>query len=841
MNNLTCVIIFLFASINAFSQDLPEGFEEKIKKEFLNISEEVRQNELQLTFEQYLENRTLSYLNKQQFYSSISGTRSVNNLCDNGTFESGDVNLGDWNFYWEGAAGSWSPVTYTSNSGTNRMNTGSFIAADHHLSVHHQAVSLGPDPTAPSLSKVWSFPVGNSKSLRLGNKGVKYGKESVAKVITVTNSNKMLTFSYAMVVQNPGHGVNQDPSFRLNIIDATNPANNYNNLVHLGGLGINYITSSHPLLKTHHGDIRYKDWACVSVDLSSLIGKTIIIEFENRDCWAGGHWGYSYLDNICLSCDGANGDEGSIKIDQGQSSDCEIPGQICIDFSLPNGTNPSLDLELQIIQNGTIVATLNSPTLSTGNSYCFNLTSSNTSGLNVFLLGFDYKVIGRPKLNGFSLSPKIIGSSTDGIINGVNNDYDIYCPLDCCKTPLKIVPSGITYVDNKTISGIELSTTVQSFKIDSDSKIPITEFRVSLLDMHWDYNYDDCAKCIDNPALWSSIETPTSHIGNAATGLKKNGPKLDPYYNYDLLKGDGNLREMIWSNPNGSMLKKGDHFDISYWMPPLSEIPCCTRNISVCQRFSWKDANCALCDTIICSNIQPQLDFSIEIEVEKNGCCERVLTANSDAPTSFLWNTGETIKQITVTQNGTYTVTATLGGNSVTKTILVTDIMSGAFPLLSFNSLFHPDFVPPYKNKFYIMDISPDKVNEGIPNSYNANEYKLEIWHRWNTHEGQGNPLKVITGTSSECNGFNNWDIFWDGTDQSGVSLKDEKTDSYVWRLTLKNCTNESSRLTYRTTWDPKCGNCIKWKKFLWWTWCAEYEGCWNIENFEYGDVQMTR
>lgn len=227
--------------------------------------------------------------------------------------------------------------------------------------------------------------------------------------------------------------------------------------------------------------------------------------------------------------------------------------------------------------------------------------------------------------------------------------------------------------------------------------------------------------------------------------------------------------------------------------------------------------------------------------VENKGCCERIIKASSPKNAVYQWSTGEVSDSIVVSQNGTYYVTATAGGSSISKSVNISDIMLGAFPLLSFNSLFHPDFVPPYKNKFYIIDISPGKVTQGVPNSYNANEYKLEIWHRWNTQGGQGNPLKTITGTSAECNGFNNWDIFWDGTDQSGASLKDEKADSYVWRLTLKNCTNESSRMKYRTTFNPKCGDCVKWKEFLWWKWCAEYEGCWNTETFEFGDVQMTR
>ena len=210
---------------------------------------------------------------------------------------------------------------------------------------------------------------------------------------------------------------------------------------------------------------------------------------------------------------------------------------------------------------------------------------------------------------------------------------------------------------------------------------------------------------------------------------------------------------------------------------------------------------------------------------------------------SYLWNTGETTQEITVDNNGVYSVTATSGGTSITQSVVVNGILKGAFPLLSFNSLFHPDLVPPYKNKFYIMDVSPGKVTQGVPNSYNANEYQLEIYHKWNTSGGQGKPLKTISGTNESCTGFNNWDIFWDGTDQSGASLKDEKGESYIWWLKLKNCNNESSRLTYKTSWVPVCEEprylFPKWKKVR--IGCKRWGGYWKTETFEFGDVQMTK
>lgn len=266
------ILLTFFASINIYSQDLPKDFWEKTRNEYLSISQDVRQTELNLTFEEFLASKTNSYRKKQQFYTSISGLRSINNLCDNGTFENGDINTGDWNFYWEGQQGAL--------SGTNKLNTGSFnTGGAHNTQVHHSAVSIGADPYFGSLNRVWNFPSGNTTSLRLGNANSGCGLESIAKVVTITPSNAIFTFSYAMVMDNPaGHG-NALPFFEVNIIDAITTTTNYNNLINLGN-NSNRISSNNPLLQPNNTNAqrRWKDWTCVTSDLSSLIGQTVIIE-----------------------------------------------------------------------------------------------------------------------------------------------------------------------------------------------------------------------------------------------------------------------------------------------------------------------------------------------------------------------------------------------------------------------------------------------------------------------------------------------------------------------------------------------------------------------------------
>lgn len=478
----------------AKAQDLPKGFIENETKAYNSIAKGLKEKEFNVSLEEFLKRRKLEYIKTQEFYKTLStlnpGQRSVSNLCDNGTFETGDINITDWNFFWSGN----DPTGIV--SGTNRLNTGSFNTGGLHASqVHHQVQSAGPDPHFPALNKVYSFPAGNTKSLRLGNANVNCGTEKIAKKIVVTAANAQFSFSYAVVMDNPvGHGAAM-PFFEVNLIDASNTSLNYNTLINLGNSS-NRIVSDNPLLIPNDATQprRWKNWTCVTADLTTLIGKTIIIEFVNRDCWACGHWAYTYIDNICVSCNGANGDEGSMKLNIGKTDTCGIPGKICLDYTLPVGTSPSLQLKLDIIQNGTIVNTLNSPVLTSGNNYCF---TTNNTGLSSSLSGFDYKITGYPKLGAFALSPKIIGNAAEGVKTGRNDDYKVACtPSVPCEVSCCIPPALTTASFIRKQFQLEIVDPVAStFRLRFS---PTTAY-VNLVNTFDSYNLSQLQTCNMNP------------------------------------------------------------------------------------------------------------------------------------------------------------------------------------------------------------------------------------------------------------------------------------------------------------------------------------------------------
>ena len=123
--------------------------------------------------------------------------------------------------------------------------------------------------------------------------------EAVRYVIVPPDSNYSITFSYAVVFENPAHTDVQQPRFRSKLYE-------------LGGdtivcASFNFVASG-PLpgfdtsiyVKHPGAIVKYKDWSSVYVNLGKYAGKTLYLEFTTADCTLKGHFGYAYIDvNEC--------------------------------------------------------------------------------------------------------------------------------------------------------------------------------------------------------------------------------------------------------------------------------------------------------------------------------------------------------------------------------------------------------------------------------------------------------------------------------------------------------------------------------------------------------------
>ncbi len=193
--------------------------------------------------------------------------------CTNIDFESG--NLNGWN------------TSTGFNPGFNAagccLNTGGAQAV---------TTGAGTDPCG-------GFPTvcaGGNFSVRLGDNGTGGIADRLEQTFNVTASNANFTYKYAVVFEDPGHALADQPGFQIEMIDSTGtqiPCTYYN--VAAGQNIPGFVNS------TNCAGVVYKPWTNVSVDLTNFIGQNVTIRFTTYDCALGGHYGYAYIDGSCLN------------------------------------------------------------------------------------------------------------------------------------------------------------------------------------------------------------------------------------------------------------------------------------------------------------------------------------------------------------------------------------------------------------------------------------------------------------------------------------------------------------------------------------------------------------
>ena len=158
-------------------------------------------------------------------------------------------------------------------------------------------VTPGPDANVAALPRV--PPGGGGFACRIGNQttgGVSY---RLNQTFTVTATNSIFIYKYAVVLEDGSHACNEQPFFNVRFETCNNvviPCAQYNvsavgSLCTSGG-DPNFITS---------GSYKYLPWQTRSFDLSAYIGQCVNIEFTVGGCVAsqGAHAGYAYIDASC--------------------------------------------------------------------------------------------------------------------------------------------------------------------------------------------------------------------------------------------------------------------------------------------------------------------------------------------------------------------------------------------------------------------------------------------------------------------------------------------------------------------------------------------------------------
>ena len=134
-----------------------------------------------------------------------------------------------------------------------------------------------------------TVPVGHCSSVRLGNMQVSAQQESITYTLHVdTNDYDLLILRYAIVEEQPGHSLNDQPHVIFSITDS---AGNLTDSCYYA----NFVSGDFSGWNNALHGIVWRDWSAFGVSLTEFHGQRIKVTISNYDCAMGAHFGYTYF------------------------------------------------------------------------------------------------------------------------------------------------------------------------------------------------------------------------------------------------------------------------------------------------------------------------------------------------------------------------------------------------------------------------------------------------------------------------------------------------------------------------------------------------------------------
>lgn len=165
------------------------------------------------------------------------------------------------------------------------------VASRHTL---HTSQSETDPRTCGGLKTV---PDGEIASVRLGNWNTGGEAERMEfKFHVDAIATPVLILKYAVVLQKPGDGCKPNPGFLLRVLD------NKGRLVSkCASADFDFKAAADAEWEAcmEKGEVRWKDWTTIGVNLADFDGEDLTIQLTTYDCGGGGHYGYAYFTLGC--------------------------------------------------------------------------------------------------------------------------------------------------------------------------------------------------------------------------------------------------------------------------------------------------------------------------------------------------------------------------------------------------------------------------------------------------------------------------------------------------------------------------------------------------------------
>ena len=292
-----------------------------------------------------------------------------------------------------------------------------------------------------------------------------------------TNNENSVVFNYKTVLQSiseSGHE-NEQPFFKARIINKNGIVVNQFCVI---GDPTNCIFTQAPNYEAGSIVLYTKNWQAGSLDISSIPNnEEFTIEFTGSRCGLGGHFGYAYVDDLCLNRSNENL-QGSIELDPLYKICPSLPVNVCGSFTIPNSGTIAANvgsITLNVYDNSNnVIYTSSTPTsldLVT-KRFCFQLTSANLG--NVTTGNYNVGVIINYSITETNCSGTNFNTASD---NDANPGWDITF-LNCNPNCNFVLQTGVLKSCDTNGNGKEFFdlTLVNSQIIGTQSGLTITYF-----------------------------------------------------------------------------------------------------------------------------------------------------------------------------------------------------------------------------------------------------------------------------------------------------------------------------------------------------------------------------
>lgn len=203
---------------------------------------------------------TFFLVNLTPLFSQIS--------CTNSDFETGTFQN------WTGQTGSCCAISTPTNGIVNGQHT----------------IMTGNATDPYSCGNVPVVAPGSTYSARLGNDGSGYGAERLRYTFSITPTNTLIIYKYAVILEDPTHPPGDQPRFEAKLLNQNGgviPCTYY------------YVAAGPGSGFQNCGGVQYKNWTTIGVDVSAYVGQNVTIDFATGDCGQGAHFGYAYVEASC--------------------------------------------------------------------------------------------------------------------------------------------------------------------------------------------------------------------------------------------------------------------------------------------------------------------------------------------------------------------------------------------------------------------------------------------------------------------------------------------------------------------------------------------------------------